>query len=161
MRFLFILFILFPILEMVVLIKVGSVIGAWNTVGLVVLSAVVGVEVVRREGFRNALKAREKMAAGELPAQEMVENLAIVLGGVLMIIPGFISDFMGIVLLIPPLRRLLVGRWLKLGGVQIRRASVYDAEYRREDDLRSGQRQNHRVLDGEYTKDSGDQSDRT
>lgn len=160
MRFLFLLFILFPILEMVVLIKVGSVIGAWNTVGLVVLSAVVGVEVVRREGFRNALKAREKMAAGELPALEMVENLVIVLGGVLMIIPGLISDFMGIVLLIPPLRRLLIGQ-LKLGGAQIRQVNIYDAEYCREDDLRSGQRQIHRVLDGEYTKDPGDQSDRT
>jgi len=160
MRFLFLLFILFPILEMVVLIKVGSVIGAWSTVGLVLLSAVVGIEVVRREGFRNALKARQKMAAGELPAMEMVENLGIVLGGVMMIIPGFITDFVGIFLLIPPVRRSLLRHWFKVCGVQIRQTNVYEAEYHREDDWHGGQRHIQHTLDGEYTKDQDDHSDR-
>ena len=161
MRFLFFLLIFFPILEIVVLIEVGSIIGAWNTVGLLLLSAFIGIEVVRREGFRNALKARQKMAAGEVPAMEMVENLVIVLGGVLMIIPGFISDFIGIFLLIPPVRRWLIRRWLKASGVKIRQANVYEAEYRREGDLHNGQQHIHHTLDGEYTKDQDDQSGRS
>ena len=160
MRLLFLLFILFPILEMVVLIKVGGVIGAWNTVGLVILSALAGIEVVRRQGFRNALKLREKMAVGELPAMEMVESLAIVLGGVLMIIPGFISDISGIFLLIPPVRRLLINRWLKMSNVEFNRTNVYEAEYHREDDWHSDQRHNRRILDGEYTKERDNPSDR-
>ena len=160
MRLLFLLFILFPILEMVVLIKVGGVIGAWNTVGLVILSALAGIEVVRRQGFRNALKLREKMAVGELPAMEMVESLAIVLGGVLMISPGFISDISGIFLLIPPVRRLLLNRWLKMSSVEFRRTNVYEAEYHREDDWHSDQRHNRRILDGEYTRERDNPSDR-
>ena len=153
MRLLFLLFILFPILEMVVLIKVGGVIGAWNAVGLVLVSALAGIEVMRRQGFRNALTLREKMAAGELPAVDMVESLAIMLGGVLMIIPGFITDIAGVFLLIPPVRQLLITRWLKMSKVGIRRTNVYEAEYRREDDW---QRPNHRILDGEYTKERDD-----
>ena len=153
MRLLFLLFILFPILEMVVLIKVGGVIGAWNAVGLVLVSALAGIEVMRRQGFRNALTLREKMAAGELPAVDMVESLAIMLGGVLMIIPGFITDIAGVFLLIPPVRQLLINRWLKMSKVGIRGTNVYDAEYRREDDW---QRPNHRILDGEYTKERDD-----
>ena len=153
MRLLFLLFILFPILEMVVLIKVGGVIGALNAVGLVLVSALAGIEVMRRQGFRNALTLREKMAAGELPAVDMVESLAIMLGGVLMIIPGFITDIAGVFLLIPPVRQLLINRWLKMSKVEIRRTNVYDAEYRREDDW---QRPNHRILDGEYTKERDD-----
>ena len=160
MRLLFLLFILFPILEMVVLIKVGGVIGAWNTVGLVILSALAGIEVVRRQGFRNALKLREKMAAGELPAVEVVESLAIMLGGVLMIIPGFITDILGIFLLIPPVRQLLINRWLKMSNVGIRRTNVYEAEYHREDDWQGEQRHSRRIMDGEYTKERDDPSDR-
>ena len=156
MRLLFFLFILFPILEIVALIKIGGVIGAWNAIGLIILSALVGVEVVRREGLRNALKAREKMAAGELPAMEMVENLAIVLGGVLMIIPGFISDFIGGFLLIPPVRRRMIKRWLKVSKVGIRPTNVYEAEFRREADWHNGQRRIRHTLDGEYSKEHDD-----
>ena len=158
MRLPFLLFILFPILEMVVLIKVGGVIGALNAVGLVIVSALAGIEVMRRQGFRNALTLREKMAAGELPAVEVVESLAIMLGGVLMIIPGFITDLSGIFLLIPPVRQLLINRWLKMNKMGVRRTNVYEAEYRREDDW---QRPNHRILDGEYTKERDDPSDRS
>ena len=97
MRFLFFLFILLPILEIVVLIKVGGLIGALNTVALVLLSAFVGVDIIRRQGFNTALRARQKMSAGILPAMEVLENMAVVIGGVMMIIPGFISDALGLV----------------------------------------------------------------
>ena len=157
MRFLFLLFILLPILEMVVLIKVGSIIGAWNTVGLVILSAFIGIEVIRRQGFRTALRARQKMAAGETPAMEMLENLAIALGGLLMLIPGFITDFFGIFLLIPPVRRLLIRRWLATFGVRVQSANIYEAEYRRENGDQK-RPQIHQTLDGDFTREQDDHS---
>ncbi|USE37564.1 FxsA family protein [Endozoicomonas sp. SCSIO W0465] len=157
MRFLFLLFILLPILEMVVLIKVGSIIGAWNAVALVILSIFIGIEVIRRQGFRTMLSARQKMAAGETPAMEMLEHLALGLGGLLMLIPGFITDFMGIFLLIPPVRRLLIRRWLATCGVRVESANIYEAEYRREADDRK-RSQIRQTLDGEFTREQDDHS---
>ncbi|WP_066014042.1 FxsA family protein [Endozoicomonas atrinae] len=156
MRFLFLLFILLPILEMVVLIKVGSIIGAWNAVALVILSVFIGIEVIRRQGFKTTLRARQKMAAGELPAMEMLENLAIALGGLLMLIPGFITDFLGIFLLIPPVRRLLIRRWLKVSGVKVQQTNIYEAEYRREPSWHHEQTHLNHTIDGDYTREEDD-----
>ncbi len=157
MRFLFLLFILLPILEMVVLIKVGSIIGAWNAVALVILSVFIGIEVIRRQGFKTTLRARQKMAAGELPAMEMLENLAIALGGLLMLIPGFITDFLGIFLLIPPVRRLLVRRWLKATGMKVQQTNIYEAEYRREPSWHQDQTHLNHTIDGDYTREKANQ----
>ena len=153
MRFLFLLFILLPILEMVVLIKVGSIIGAWNAVALVILSVFIGIEVIRRQGFKTTLRARQKMAAGELPAMEMLENLAIALGGLLMLIPGFITDFLGIFLLIPPVRRFLIRRWLTARGVKMQQTNIYEAEYHREPTWQNDQTHIHHTIDGDYTRE--------
>lgn len=155
MRFLFLLFILLPILEMVVLIKVGSIIGAWNAVALVILSAFVGLAVIRRQGLSTTLKARQKMAAGELPAMEMIESLAIALGGLLMLIPGFITDFLGIFLLIPPVRRLLIRRWLTATGVKMQQTNIYEAEFHRESSWQNDQPHIHHTIDGDYTREQG------
>ncbi|WP_257294610.1 FxsA family protein [Endozoicomonas sp. YOMI1] len=156
MRFLFLLFILLPILEMVVLIKVGSIIGAWNAVALVILSVFTGIEVIRRQGFKTTLRARQKMAAGELPALEMLENLAIALGGLLLLIPGFITDFLGIFLLIPPVRRLLIRRWLKVSGVKVQQTNIFEAEYRREPSWHHDQTHLNHTIDGDYTRENDD-----
>ncbi|WP_257286449.1 FxsA family protein [Endozoicomonas sp. SESOKO1] len=158
MRFLFLLFILLPILEMVVLIKVGSIIGAWNAVALVILSVFVGIEVIRRQGFRTTLQARQKMSAGELPAMEMLENLVIALGGLLMVIPGFITDILGMFLLIPPVRRWLIRRWLKVNGVKVPQSNIYEAEYRREGGWHKDQNHLNHTFDGDYTREDDDGS---
>ena len=134
MRFPFWIFLLFPALELVVLIKVGGYIGALNTLALVILGMVAGMAVVRRQGFRTMLKAREKMAHGEMPALEMLEGLMIALGGVFLMIPGFITDFFGVVLLIPPLRKVLLRRMIKSGRWQAQQSSTtFEGDYYRED----------------------------
>ncbi len=163
MRFLFFLFILLPILEIVVLIKVGGLIGALNTVALVLLSAFVGVDIIRRQGFNTALRARQKMSAGILPAMEVLENMAVVIGGVMMIIPGFISDALGLVLLIPPLRRWLIDRWMKSYGIKVQQSRVFEAEFRREDQAHPDHTINHQsnqqanyTIKGDFTRESDD-----
>ncbi|WP_067514950.1 FxsA family protein [Endozoicomonas ascidiicola] len=157
MRFLFLSFILLPILEMVVLIKVGSVIGAWNAVALVIISAFVGINIIRSQGFSNALKTRQKLAAGESPAVEMLESLFIAVGGLLMIIPGFITDFAGILMLIPPLRRWMIKSWFRKIGMKAQQSNIYEAEYRRESDGFHTQTHISHTIDGDFTQESDDQ----
>ena len=156
MRLLLVPFVLLPILELVTLIKVGSVIGAWNAVALVIISAIAGINIIRRQGLHNALITRQKLAAGESPALEMLESLCIAIGGLLMIIPGFLTDTLGILLLIPPLRKIMFKRWLKTFGVTANETNIYEAEYHQEQDWENPQAHIRNTIDGDFTRESDD-----
>ncbi len=108
MRFLFLLFVIIPIVEIVLLINVGQAIGAWYTIALVLLSAFIGVNMLRQQGLSTLMRARSRMEGGEIPAQEMVEGLVLAVGGALLITPGFVTDVLGFCCLIPQTRRALV-----------------------------------------------------
>ena len=101
MPILFIIFIVIPIVEITLLINVGQLIGAWYTVGLVLLSAFVGVNMLRHQGLATLGRAQQKMQRGEMPQQEMIEGLVLAVGGALLITPGFVTDFIGFCCLIP------------------------------------------------------------
>ena len=103
-----ILLLLVPVAEIAVFIQVGSRIGAGMTVLLVVVSAVVGVWLVRRQGLATATRVQAMVARGESPALGMLEGLALLAAGVLLVIPGFLTDIAAFVLLIPPLRRGII-----------------------------------------------------
>ncbi len=103
-----------PILEMVVLIKVGGVIGVFPTVGLVFLTAVVGVAMLRRQGLSTILRAQQKMHSGELPLSEMVEGIFLAVGGALLLTPGFVTDALGFCCLIPFTRQFVIGMGMKV-----------------------------------------------
>ena len=106
------LFLLFPFIELAVLIKVGGVIGVLPTLLLIVGSAVIGSMLLRVAGLATALRAREKLARGEAPEQEMLEGMLIAVGGGLFLLPGFISDAMGLLCLLPFTRHMIVRRLL-------------------------------------------------
>lgn len=110
MRAFLFLFLLFPLIELAVLIQVGSAIGVLPTLLLVIATAVLGSVLLRVAGIATAWRAREKLARGELPEQEVLEGLLIAVGGGLLLLPGFISDVFGVLCLIPFTRRLLVGK---------------------------------------------------
>ncbi len=107
MRFLLLAFIVIPLIEITLLINVGSRIGAWYTVGLVLLSAFIGVNMLRYQGLSTLAKAKQRMDAGQLPAQEMVEGIILAVGGALLITPGFLTDAIGFCCLIPASRRAI------------------------------------------------------
>lgn len=109
MRFLLIFFIVMPILEVWVLLRVGSIIGGLSTVALVVLTAVIGVMLLRQQSFSTVLRARGKLEQGEAPVGEMVEGLFLAVGGALLLTPGFITDALGFCCLLPGIRRGLLG----------------------------------------------------
>lgn len=104
------IFLLVPIVEIYLLIQVGQVIGAGWTILLVVLTAVVGVWLLRIQGLSTLMRAQKKMQSGELPAVEMLEGMGLVIAGALLLTPGFVTDAFGFILLIPPTRRWLVGQ---------------------------------------------------
>lgn len=110
MRFLFILFVLMPIAEMWLLIKVGGLIGAGATILLVLLTAVIGAGLLRWQGISTLLRANQRLAEGQLPAEEIFEGLIIAVSGALLLTPGFFTDGLGFLGLIPITRRGFV-KW--------------------------------------------------
>lgn len=107
------LFIIVPIAEMAVLIKVGGMIGIFNTIGLVLLTAVVGAWLLRQQGLATLLRANQRLSSGELPAKEVAEGLILAVGGALLLTPGFITDTVGFLCLIPGSRHWLAAQALK------------------------------------------------
>jgi len=107
MPYLLLLFIAMPIIEIAMFIQVGGQIGLFSTLAIVVLTAVVGTAMLQRQGRATLARARERLGSGEMPAQEMLEGLLLVVGGVLLLTPGFVTDAFGFACLIPPSRRWL------------------------------------------------------
>jgi UPF0716 protein FxsA len=112
-RSLFILFLLVPLIEIYFLIKVGSLIGAGWTVFAVVGTAVLGAGLLRIQGLSTLQRAQVSMAQGEVPAVAMLEGVALAISGFLLLTPGFFTDTLGFLLLIPVLRQSLIKRMLK------------------------------------------------
>ena len=102
---LLIVFIALPVLEISLMIHVGQVLGTWNTVALIILSAVVGASLVRSQGVAKLIMVREKVARGELPGLEIVESVMLALAGVLLVLPGFITDLIGVLFITPFTRK--------------------------------------------------------
>jgi UPF0716 protein FxsA len=106
-RILLLAFIVVPIAELYVIIQVGSAIGGWETIGLLVLDSVVGAWLVRREGFSILAKVQGSLANGELPTNSLIDGLLVLVAGALMLTPGFLTDGLGLVLLLPPSRTIV------------------------------------------------------
>lgn len=108
-RYIFFLFLAMPIIEIFLLIQIGSAIGAWTTIAIVIITAVLGTWMLRQQGMATLNKARGKMSGGQLPAFEMMEGMALGVGGALLLTPGFVTDAIGFACLIPVTRKLLIG----------------------------------------------------
>jgi UPF0716 protein FxsA len=107
-RLFFFLFLALPLIEIYLLILVGSIIGAGLTVFLCIFTAALGGILVRRQGFSTLGNVQATMARGEVPALEMLEGMVLLICGILFLIPGFFTDILAFLGLIPSLRRLLV-----------------------------------------------------
>jgi UPF0716 protein FxsA len=105
--FIFLLLLGFPALEIYVLIQVGERIGFVNTVFALLATGVLGVGLAKNEGRALHAKLTQAMARGEVPTQQMLQSALVFLGGVLLVIPGFVSDVIGLILILPGTRHLL------------------------------------------------------
>jgi len=107
------IFILVPMAELAVLIKVGSAIGVLWTLALIFLTAIIGVSLLRAQGLATLMRASERMQQGTIPAQELAEGFLLALAGALLLTPGFLTDAFGFSLLLPGTRGLMAQSLLK------------------------------------------------
>ena len=127
---LLLLFILVPVIEMWILIEVGSQIGALPTIFLVVLTAMIGLSLLKKQGLSVLMSARQKLEVGAMPAAEFVNGIIIAVGGVLLLTPGFFTDSLGFVLLIPQTRKWVLFKFID----RFHDKFVIEGEYRDVDD---------------------------
>src|SRR4051794_8278735 len=96
-----------PIVELAVIIRVGAALGVLNTIGLLLLMGALGSWLVKREGIGVLRRVQRAVEEGRVPAAELVDGLLVLVGGALMIAPGFISDVLGLSLMLPPVRAVV------------------------------------------------------
>lgn len=142
---LIVVFIVVPVVELAILIQVGEVIGVWWTVAALVLVSVVGAWLVRREGTRAWSRFRAALSSARVPADEVLDGALVLFGGALLLTPGFATDTLGLLLMLPPSRALvasLIKRQLgarfsvsTLGGGRSRFDAPTSTARRRKDDV--------------------------
>jgi UPF0716 protein FxsA len=108
MRIFFLLLLIIPLVELYFLIQVGGLIGALPTVLLTIFTAIAGLVLMRSQGLATIQRAQQEMSAGQSPESSMFEGVFIFLGGVLLFFPGLISDSLGLLFLVPFVRRFLI-----------------------------------------------------
>ena len=106
---LFLLFIIVPIAELYVIIKIGGAIGILPTIGLLILDSVLGAALMRAQGRAAWRRFNAAMTEGRVPGREVIDGALVIFGGALLLTPGFLTDLLGLILLLPPTRALVRG----------------------------------------------------
>ncbi|MBR9729575.1 FxsA family protein [Shewanella intestini] len=127
--FLILLFVVIPVIELNVLIEVGHALGTLPTISLVFLTAIVGVSLVRSQGLSTLVSAQQKMTQGEAPGQEIAEAMMLAMAGVLLLIPGFVTDFIGLLLLTPITRAPIAAFVFKRMKLKMQNSSQFSAGF--------------------------------
>ena len=149
------LFIAIPLIELYFIIVVGEAIGAFWTVMLVILTALVGVSLLRIQGMSTLMRAQQNMSHGQIPAMEMMEGIALAVAGVLLITPGFITDTIGFLCLFPLSRQAII-RYImsratahtNMGGFQQGQQHQTSSKPPGKDHTKKG-----RIIESEYTRE--------
>lgn len=159
-QLLFLIFVIVPIIEIAVLMQVGALIGGWPTVGIVIITAWLGAANVRQQGLSTIQNLQLKMAQGEMPSEEIVAGLLLMVAGVFLVTPGFVTDALGLSLLIPVVRKSLINKVQKhlvSGAVNGTHFNVHTGGHQNqnspfsEHDIPHKERQGQ-TLDGEYER---------
>jgi len=125
---LFLAFTLVPLIELYLLIKIGTAVGAFNTLVLVILTGAAGAYLARLQGLQTMLRVRARLQQGEMPAEEMIDALIIFIAGIVLLTPGLLTDIAGLLLLFPPTRfrfkkwlRQKLDKWMQRPDIHINR----------------------------------------
>ncbi len=160
MPYILILFILMPIIEIGVLIQVGSSIGLFATLAIVVLTAVLGTAMLRQQGMKTMTNARARLQSGQMPAVEMLEGVLLLIGGVLLLTPGFVTDGFGFACLIPFTRRWMARSVIASGKMRVvgSGGAAYSnvppqGTHERSNSASAGSKPNNSVIEGEYRRE--------
>ena len=125
-----------PLIEIYLFIKIGSYIGAFNTVSLILITAIVGIIYARYEGFNTLRSGISQLIKNEIPVYEIISGAALAFAALLLILPGFATDLMGLVLIFPPTRKLILKNFSKKYTSKNKNKKDYiDGEFEDKDEL--------------------------
>ncbi|GHC51767.1 FxsA family protein [Neogemmobacter tilapiae] len=127
---------LWPLIEIGLFVTIGGRIGLWATMAIILGTFALGIFVIRLQGGGAIMRARQGLRAGQAPTQDLGRGLFGVIAGILLILPGFLTDVLGLILLLPPVQSLLAGAVLSRMGGQgtTRSATIIDGEWHRMDE---------------------------
>ncbi|MGI9425487.1 MAG: FxsA family protein [Hyphomicrobiaceae bacterium] len=161
------LFVAVPLIELALLIELGRQIGFWWTIGIVIFTAFAGTAVLQQQGLQTLGRINESMASGVPPIEPVVEGFFLVIAGAFLLTPGILTDTVGFLLLVPPLRRMMA-RWsfdriMATGSVYVRTAgrrpesdsSRAESAYRPRPDVGDGP-----IIDGDFQRVEDPKQDR-
>lgn len=164
---LLLLFILVPVIEIGLFIQVGGWLGLWPTLALVLITAFVGASLVRNQGLMTLASVQDRLNRGELPAQQILEGVMLAVAGVLLLTPGFMTDAMGMLVLLPAPRAALAKQVMK--RVTVSQAGFSQGGFHQggntqgpfgEDPFRRGERDDDgNTFEGEYERKDDDDDD--
>ena len=127
--------VLIPAIEIYLFIKIGASIGALNTVLLIIVTAFIGIYYAKAEGLNNLNQGLRKMVKNEIPAYELISGALIGIGAIFLIIPGFATDFFGLLIIFPPTRKLIFKKFsVKNKNESVKDKDYIDGEYKDLDD---------------------------
>ena len=130
------LLITIPLIEIYLFIKIGSYIGAFNTVSLILITAIVGIIYARYEGFNTLRSGMSQLIKNEIPVYEIISGAALTFAALLLILPGFATDLMGLILIFPPTRKLILKNFSKKYTSKNQKKKDYiDGEFEDKDEL--------------------------
>ena len=125
-----------PLIEIYLFIKIGSYIGAFNTVSLILITAIVGIIYARYEGFNTLRSGMSQLIKNEIPIYEIISGAALTFAALLLILPGFATDLMGLILIFPPTRKLILKNFSKkYTSKNIKKKDYIDGEFEDKDEL--------------------------
>ena len=140
----FLVFLIVPFIEIYLLLQIGGIVGVFPTIALVVLTAIIGAGLLRQQGMATWQRFQDNLQKGEIPAYEMVEGPILLVGGALLLTPGFFTDVIGFACLIPPARKKIAQYIIEKRLVQTEagvapqqkpkaQPGVIEGEFKRED----------------------------
>jgi len=130
MKPILLLIILIPVIEIYLFIKIGSQIGAFNTIFLIFITAIVGIYYAKYEGLNTFKSGFAQLLKNEIPAYELISGAAIAFAALLLIIPGFATDFIGFLLIIPFTRKVLLNQFSKtISKKNVKKNNFIDGEF--------------------------------
>ena len=125
-----------PLIEIYLFIKIGSYIGAFNTVSLILITAIVGIIYARYEGFNTLRSGMSQLIKNEIPIYEIISGAALTFAALLLILPGFATDLIGLILIFPPTRKLILKNFSKKYTSKNQKKKDYiDGEFEDKDKL--------------------------
>ena len=134
MNTLFLLIISIPIIEIYLFIKIGSQIGAFNTIFLIFITAFLGIIYARYEGFNTLRSGISQIVKNELPVYEIISGAALAFAALLLILPGFATDFLGLLIIFPPTRKLILKKVSDKQKQNDKKQDYINGEYEEIDD---------------------------